>query len=260
MNRSDTHHPRKKCIASAERPAQFFTRLLLLSLFAITVAVASKGSYAQVAAQATIKDTIAQRAVACVACHTLEGQNTGETYYPRIAGKPSGYLYNQLIHFREGRRTWPLMTYMVDHLSDDYLREMAEYFSQLHPPYPAPQPPNVSAATLERGRTLALNGDPGKNIPACVACHGNNLMGLTPNIPGLIGLPRDYLNAQFGNWKNGTRRAAAPDCMAQIAARISVEEISAVSAWLAAQPVPANAAPASGASVKLPLSCGTVAK
>ncbi len=256
MNRSNTYHPEKRRFAAAKHGEHPFVKLLLLASFAITVALAGKLSHAQPA----IKDTIAQRATACIACHTLEGQNAGETYYPRIAGKPAGYLYNQLIHFREGRRTWPLMTYMVDHLSDDYLREMAEYFSQLHPPYPAPQPANVSAATLERGRTLALNGDPSKNIPACVACHGTNLMGLTPNIPGLIGLPRDYLNAQFGNWKNGTRRAAAPDCMAQIAARITVEEISAVSAWLAAQPVPANAAPQSGTKVKLPLSCGTVAK
>jgi cytochrome c553 len=153
-----------------------------------------------------------------------------------------------------------MMTYMVDHLSDDYLKELANYFSQLHPPYPAPQLPNVSPSTLERGRVLALSGDANKNIPACVACHGKSLMGTAPNIPGLIGLPRDYLNAQFGNWKNGTRRAAAPDCMAQIAHRITIEEISAVSAWLASQPVPGDAAPEAGGNIKLPLECGTVAK
>lgn len=211
-------------------------------------------------AQQTIKDTIAQRAVACTACHSLEGKMTTEGYYPRIAGKPAGYLYNQLIHFREGRRRWPMMTYMVDHLSDEYLLEMANYFSELHPPYPAPQSPNVSAATLERGRTLATVGNASKNIPACIACHGKNLMGIAPNLPGLIGLPRDYLNAQFGNWKNGTRRAAAPDCMAQIASRISVEEISAVSAWLASQPVPKDAMPEQATNIKLPLECGTVAR
>lgn len=211
-------------------------------------------------AQEVIKDTIAQRAVACTACHTLGGKEAKDGYYPRIAGKPAGYLYNQLIHFREGRRNWPMMTYMVDHLSDDYLKEMAVYFSQLHPPYPPPQSPNVSAATLERGRTLVLKGDQSKNIPACIACHGSNLMGIAPNLPGLIGLPRDYLNAQFGNWKNGTRRAAAPDCMAQIASRISIEEISAVSAWLSSQPVPNGAVPEQTANVKLPLQCGTVAK
>lgn len=228
---------------------------LLLSL-AAACGLASQDAHAQT----MLKDTIAQRALACTSCHSMEGKTTSEGYYPRIAGKPAGYLYNQLIHFREGRRSWPMMTYMVDHLSDDYLKEMAVYFSELHPPYPAPQKPNVSAAELERGRVLALNGDPGKNIPACVSCHGKNLMGIAPNLPGLIGLPRDYLNAQFGNWKNGTRRAAAPDCMAQIAARVTVEEISAVSAWLATQPVPKDAVPETGNDIKLPIACGTVAK
>lgn len=227
----------------------------IFSASAITAAIVCTSAHGQV-----LKDTIDQRAIACIVCHSLEGKNTTDGYYPRIAGKPAGYLYNQLIHFREGRRSWPMMTYMVDHLSDDYLKELAHYFSELHPPFPAPQLANVPAATLDRGKTLALKGDQGKNIPACVACHGQNLMGLTPNIPGLIGLPRAYLNAQFGNWKNGTRRAAHPDCMAQIAASISVDDISAVSAWLAAQPVPADAAAQPGTNVQLPLSCGTVAR
>jgi cytochrome c553 len=245
-----------KRIALMKHPAILWGRKIALRFSAITAILLCIPSHAQT----TVEDSIAQRAVACTACHSLEGKNTSDGYYPRIAGKPAGYLYNQLIHFREGRRNWPMMTYMVEHLSDDYLMEMANYFSQLHPPYPAPQRPDVSAATLERGRVLVLSGDAGKNIPACIACHGQNLMGLTPNIPGLIGLPRDYLNAQFGNWKNGTRHAAAPDCMAQIASRISVEEISAVSAWLASQPVPKNAAPQSGRNIKLPIACGTVAK
>jgi cytochrome c553 len=30
----------------------------------------------------------------------------------RIAGKPAGYLYNQLLNFRDGRRNYPLMTYI----------------------------------------------------------------------------------------------------------------------------------------------------
>jgi hypothetical protein len=46
--------------------------------------------------------------------------------------------------------------------------------------------------------------------------------------------------------------------MAQVAARLSVEEISAASAWLASQPVPGDIAPVSAASVKLPMSCGSV--
>jgi hypothetical protein len=31
------------------------------------------------------------------------GPRRADGYYPRIAGKPAGYLYNQLLNFRDGR-------------------------------------------------------------------------------------------------------------------------------------------------------------
>jgi cytochrome c553 len=207
-----------------------------------------------------VPDTIAQRALACSACHGKEGRATQNGFFPRIAGKPAGYLYNQLRNFRDGRRHNPMMAYMVTQLSDDYLKELAEYFSGLHPPYP-PQPPAVvTPAVLERGRQLVVNGDSARGIPACSACHGAALTGVVPAIPGLVGLPRDYLNAQFGAWKSGSRQAAAPDCMAQVATRLTVEDISAASNWLAMQPVPADGAPQSAALQHLPLECGSVPK
>ena len=45
------------------------------------------------------------------------------------------------------------------------------------------------------------------------------MTGLAPFVPGLLGLPRDYLNAQLGAWRSGQRRALPPDCMAQVAQR-----------------------------------------
>jgi cytochrome c553 len=207
-----------------------------------------------------VPDTMARRTMACTGCHGEQGRATSDGYYPRIAGKPAAYLYNQLVNFREGRRSYPMMVYMVGNLSDDYLREMAEYFSGLHPPYSAPQPLQAQAAVIERGRQLALEGDKGKNVPACVACHGTALTGVAPAVPGLIGLPRDYLSAQFGAWKNGTRHAARPDCMAALAERLSVDDISAVSAWLSLQPAPADASPLAAAGTAMPLECGSVPK
>ena len=205
-----------------------------------------------------VPDTMARRTMACTGCHGEQGRATSDGYYPRIAGKPAGYLYNQLVNFREGRRSYPMMVYMVGNLSDAYLREMADYFSGLHPPYPAPQPLQVSPAVLERGRQLALDGDSGKKVPACVACHGSALTGVAPAVPGLVGLPRDYLSGQFGAWKNGTRHAAQPDCMGVLAGRLSVEDISAVSAWLSQQAVPADAQPAAAAVKPPPLECGSM--
>lgn len=207
---------------------------------------------------AGVEDTIARRLNACVACHGKEGKATSDGYYPRIAGKPAGYLYHQLVNFRDGRRQYPMMIYMVDHLSDAYLEEIANYFSDQHPPYPPPQKVDVPASALERGRVLTISGDPAKGVPACAACHGQALTGVSPAIPGLLGLPRDYISAQFGAWKNGTRRAFAPDCMSQIASRLSVDDVSAVSAWLATRPVPDNALPAPRLENPLPLACGGV--
>jgi cytochrome c553 len=240
---------------ASHRPVQRVFRLLRGLTMAIGASLFCTGAFAQQSV-----DTIAQRTVACAACHGKEGRATSEGYFPRIAGKPAGYLYNQLVNFREGRRRYPMMTYMVEHLSDEYLLEMAQYFSNLHPPYPAPQVVGVSPATLERGRTLVMSGNPSKNVPACIACHGKNLTGLAPAIPGLVGLPRDYLNSQFGAWKNGGRRAAAPDCMAQITNRLSAEDISAATAWLASQPVPNDMRPVPAGSVKLPIRCGSVSE
>lgn len=206
---------------------------------------------------AKIPDSMAQRALACAACHGEEGRATREGFFPRIAGKPAAYLYNQLVNFREGRRQYPMMTYMVAHLSDAYLEEMAGYFSNLHPPYPPPQAVAVPAATAERGRRLVVNGDASRNIPACTACHGTRLTGMLPAIPGLLGLPRDYLNAQFGAWKSGSRRAHAPDCMADISRQLTPEDVGAITAWLSSQPVPADMRPVPAATAKLPIACGS---
>ncbi|AMP01228.1 cytochrome c family protein [Collimonas arenae] len=205
-----------------------------------------------------VPDTIKQRLTACTACHGEQGRATNDGYYPRIAGKPAGYLYNQLHNFREGRRRYPMMTYLVDHLSDAYLQEIAQYFADQHPPYPAPQPFDLSSATRARGEMLVNKGDADKKIPACIACHGSAMTGVQPATPGLLGLPRDYLVGQIGAWKNGARHAVAPDCMAQVVQRLSAEDIGAVAAWLAAQPVPADAAAVAPTSVKLPLACGSV--
>ena len=213
------------------------------------------------AAAATPPDTLEQRVAACIACHAVKER--GDAFFPRISGKPAGYLYNQLINFREGRRNYPMMTYMVDHLPDAYLREIADYFAAQHPPYPPAQAgsgANAGAASLARGEALVRHGDPAKKIPACVSCHGAALYGVEPATPGLIGLPSDYVNAQFGAWKSGVRRAAAPDCMADIAAKLTVADVAAVSAWLSKQPPDAAARPASAANIAMPLPqpCGSV--
>ena len=203
------------------------------------------------------EDSMAQRMLACSACHGKEGRAGPDGYYPRIAGKPAGYLYNQLLNFRDGRRHYGLMARLLVPLSDAYLLEIAGYFAALDLPYPPPSPANLPAAMLQRGQALALHGDAAAQVPACASCHGPALTGVLPNTPGLLGLPRDYLNAQLGAWRTGQRRAHAPDCMAQIARQLAPEDLTALTTWLAAQPVPAVSKAVAALPAPPAIACGS---
>ena len=212
-------------------------RGLLLSLALLS------GAAAAPAAPPPFQDNMAQRTLACTSCHGAEGRAGPDGYYPRIAGKPAGYLYNQLLNFRDGRRHYGLMSGLLDTLSDPYLADIAQYFADLDLPYPAPQAPTGTPEMLQRGREIALKGDTERRLPACASCHGQALTGVAPGVPGLLGLSRDYLNAQLGAWRTGQRRALAPDCMAEIARRLTPEDLSSVTSFLAAERLPANAKP-----------------
>jgi len=191
-----------------------------------------------------VPDTLAQRLQACTVCHGQEGRATNAGYFPRIAGKPAGYLYHQLLHFRDGRRNNAGMSFLLDHMSDAYLRDIATHFAGLDLPYPPPLPPAAGPADLAtRGVSWCARGTPARGLPACVACHGASMTGVTPAVPGLLGLPRDYPIGQLGAWQTGLRQAFAPDCMARIARAMAPQDISAVASWLASQPVPITDCP-----------------
>ena len=202
-------------------------------------------------------DSIEARVQGCVTCHGQQGRGTANEYFPRIAGKPAAYLHRQLIAFRDLERRYAPMNYLVAYLTDDYLREIAEYFSKQQPPFNPPQPAAAPANVLERGRTLVQNGDGSKQIPACVACHGGGLTGMEPGIPGLVGLRPNYIAAQLTRWRTGERRAAQPDCMHRIATRLTETDIQGVAAWLGALPAPREPQPGKRNTTRMPMACGS---
>ncbi|CAM2140975.1 cytochrome subunit of sulfide dehydrogenase [Pararobbsia alpina] len=229
----------------------------LLALLLLVGASALVPASAADAANPAAPDTMQSKVAACAACHGAQGQGTDNDYFPRLAGKPADYLFNQLQNFREGRRKYPPMNYLVTYLSDDYLHQIATYFSNQRPPYPTPATPTVPDSVVQRGKQIVLNGDSSKNVPACIACHGKGLTGMQPAIPGLVGLHNDYISAQLGAWRSGTRHALAPDCMHEIATRLNDADISAVAAWLSTQQAPQNPVPVPAGSLKTPLACGS---
>ena len=84
----------------------------------ITVFLSLLGLQApQLHAAPGFEDTIAQRAQACTLCHGKEGRAAADGYYPRLAGKPHGYLYKQLLNFRDGRRHYGPMSELIEPLT-----------------------------------------------------------------------------------------------------------------------------------------------
>jgi cytochrome c553 len=232
---------------------------LALSLLLAPVFAAAPASPSS-SATPPVPDTLQQRIAACTACHGVHGEGSpGSGFFPRLAGKPAGYLARQLRDFQNGLRKYAPMEYTVRGLDPAYLREIAGYFAVQQVPYARSKVPAVSAATLQRGGQLTRQGDPARGIPACERCHGRQLTGVEPDIPGLVGLPYDYISAQLGAWRTHTRATVAPDCMAEIAGRLSEADITAVAAWLASRGLPADMHAQPAGSVQPPLRCGVLA-
>ena len=202
-------------------------------------------------------DSIEARVQGCVTCHGQSGAGSSNGYFPRIAGKPATYLYNQLVAFRDGTRKYPPMNYLVAYLPDAYLREMAEHYARQRPAFAASEAVHSDSTVLARGALLATAGDADRQIPACVACHGRDLTGMEPGIPGLAGLRPTYIVAQLTRWRVGDRHAIEPDCMKRIASRLSETDVAAVAAWLSVQQSSKDASPESFDRVRMPLACGS---
>jgi cytochrome c553 len=228
-------------------------------LLASAILFAAAPAFADDEAIPRFKDATSMeaRVQGCVTCHGQEGQGTKNGYFPRIAGKPAGYLYNQLIAFRDGTRRYAPMNYLVAYLPDAYLKEMAQHYAKLRPPFGAKEAPKADAALVARGKAIVTEGDGAKQLPACVACHGAGLTGMEPGVPGLVGLRTSYVAAQLTRWRVGERRAAEPDCMKRIATRLSENDIAAVAAYMGLQDPPPNASPEAANLLRMPMACGS---
>jgi cytochrome c553 len=243
-------------------PRDPFRRVLRLAgriTFCAAVLLSGRAAMAQDEAipAFTAIDSIEARVQGCVTCHGQSGAGTADGRFPRIAGKPATYLYNQLVAFRDGTHEYAPMNYLVAYLPDAYLQEMAAHYAKQRPAFTAHEAAKEDAATMARGAVLAVAGDANRQVPACIACHGRGLTGMEPGIPGLAGLRPTYIVAQLTRWRVGDRHAREPDCMKRIASRLSDTDVAAVAAWLGAQATSKDASPESFDRVRMPLACGS---
>jgi len=203
-------------------------------------------------------DGMIERLAACAACHGVHGEGAvGAEYYPHLAGKPAGYLFAQMQGFRDGRRHYPQMVYLMRNWDDAWLARIAQFYAGqpvVAPQHAAPAP--LTGRDLARAEAFVREGNPDHGLPACSACHGPALTGIEPGVPALAGLPLDYLIAQLGGWLTGARHSIEPDCMADVVQHLQPGEIRLLATYISSLVPEAGSHPAPAGSWELPHACG----
>jgi cytochrome c553 len=88
----------------------------------------------------------------------------------------------------------------------------------------------VPVGSIARGKALVAGGGSGQTIP-CAICHGAALKGLG-EIPGIAGRPPIYVVRQLNDMQNGNRTGSLAELMKAVVARLTVEDMVAIAAYL----------------------------
>ncbi len=175
------------------------------------------------------------KAALCSACHGPQG-NSANPVWPRLAGQSAVYIAEQLQLFRAGVRSDPTMKPLASTLSDQDISDLAVY-------YEAQTPSGLEAdpSYWKAGQAVYLSGDPARNVPACVACHGPVGRGnLAAGYPALRAQQSVYVIKQLNDYASGARYTGADTAhadpnsvmMLTLAKRLTPEEIRDVASYV----------------------------
>lgn len=169
------------------------------------------------------------RAATCGACHGTEG-NSQNPMWPNLAGQSAPYIQAQLIAFRDGKRSDPLMSPQSLGLSDEDIANLAVYFESL----PTAAQAIANEDLLDRGEALYRGGNVENQTTACLACHGPSGNGNpAARYPSLRGQHAVYTAKQLNDYKSGARDTdGTTRVMRDIAARLNSEDIAALSSYV----------------------------
>lgn len=173
----------------------------------------------------------------CLGCHGIDGGGQAAAGFPRLAGLDANYLRRQLDSFADGSRDNPVMKPIATALTAGERQALAEYYSQRPLPAALAHPATSPPAPDSRGALLATRGRWSRQVPACEQCHGPGGVGVGAAFPPLAGQPAAYLAAQLKAWQQGRRHNDPLALMQHISSALDDQDITAVAAWFAAQPL-----------------------
>jgi cytochrome c553 len=134
-----------------------------------------------------------QLAYTCLGCHGIENyKNTYPTYsVPKLGGQHPEYIVAALRAYQSGERSHGTMHAQASTMSEQDLADVAAFLAGK-----VVQPGAKPVGTAPEAAQL------------CVACHGNEGVGIVPDYPTLSGQHADYLERALVDYKKGGRKNA----------------------------------------------------
>jgi cytochrome c553 len=189
--------------------------VLSLMAHAALAATLSTTALAQEPAGAGDPERGQQVAYTCLGCHGVPGYKNAYPNYsvPKLDGQHPEYIVIALQAYRSGERSHLTMHSQASTLSDQDMRDVAAFFA---------------------GKPLAPNPSSPAKAPeaaqVCVACHGQDGVGITPQYPSLAGQHADYMERALHDYRKGGRKNAI---MATFAQQIKDEDIRLITEYYA---------------------------
>lgn len=176
------------------------------TLLAAILLIGSVSSLAVAEGDAANGETLAYT---CLGCHGVDGYRNAYPSYrvPRLGGQKAAYLVAAIKGYRAGIRAHPTMVAQASSLSDQQIDDVAAYLASLSG--------DVTAASGSAAPSL-------EETTTCIACHGQNGIGLSPAWPTLAGQHEDYLVHALNQYRDGTRKDPV---MAPMAAALSDNDV-----------------------------------
>ncbi len=154
----------------------------------------------------------------CLGCHGVPGYRNAYPNYsvPKLEGQHPEYLVLALQSYRSGERSHLTMHSQASSLSDQDMADIAAYFS---------------------GKVVGKDSNPAEGaVPpsaaVCVACHGDNGVGITGQYPTLAGQHADYLEQALIEYRKGGRKNPI---MGTFANQMKEEDLRAIARFYAQQ-------------------------
>lgn len=167
------------------------------------------------------------KSAVCVACHNPDGNSTNPAY-PKLAGQSADYLTKQLVEFKSGARVNPIMVGMVAALTPQDMEDLSAYFASQQIARGAADP-----ALAPAGEALFRGGNLTSGVSACMACHGAAGAGNpAAKFPALAGQHDIYIETQLKAFRAMERANDAGQMMRGVAAKLTDQEIKAVSSYI----------------------------